>query len=404
MKKLLEITLGIVTSIGGFLEAGSIATAAQAGGIFGYQLIWAVVLGTLCLLFLVEMSGRFAAASQHTIADALRDQFGMSFFAFPLAAIVIVVYLVLASELGGVALALQMATGIPFRWWAVPVAIVAWVVLWKGTFSVVEKGASLLGLVSVAFLVAVFAMHPEWHKVAASVVPSRPEHDALRYWFLAVSIIGASVSPYLLYFYSSGAIEDKWDEHHITINRVVATLGMTFGGTLSVAVLIVAALVFFPSGIQAERYEQLGTLLTPALGRWGFPLFAATLGITCFGAALEIALSVAYLLAQGFGWPWSKNQPPHLVPRFSLAFTVMMLLAAVPIALGIDPLKLTILSMALTAATLPLAIVPFLVLMNDERYVGKYRNHWISNAVVLVTSVLAFVLAIVTIPLELLGG
>ncbi|WP_224543031.1 hypothetical protein [Mesorhizobium sp. CA16] len=41
MKKLLEISLGVVTSVGGFVEVGSMATAAQAGALFGYQLIWA---------------------------------------------------------------------------------------------------------------------------------------------------------------------------------------------------------------------------------------------------------------------------------------------------------------------------------------------------------------------------
>ncbi|TGT35536.1 divalent metal cation transporter, partial [Mesorhizobium sp. M8A.F.Ca.ET.167.01.1.1] len=58
MKKLLEISLGIVTSVGGFLEVGSMTTAAQAGATFGFTLIWAILLGTICIMFLVEMAGR----------------------------------------------------------------------------------------------------------------------------------------------------------------------------------------------------------------------------------------------------------------------------------------------------------------------------------------------------------
>jgi hypothetical protein len=49
MNKVLEIALGIVTSVGGFLEIGSLATAAQAGAAFGYKLIWAILLGTICV-------------------------------------------------------------------------------------------------------------------------------------------------------------------------------------------------------------------------------------------------------------------------------------------------------------------------------------------------------------------
>lgn len=67
MKKILEIALGIVTSIGGFLDVGAIATAAEAGSTYGFKLIWVIILGTICVIFLVEMSGRLAAVSKHTL-------------------------------------------------------------------------------------------------------------------------------------------------------------------------------------------------------------------------------------------------------------------------------------------------------------------------------------------------
>lgn len=54
MKKILEIALGIVTSIGGFLDVGAIATAAEAGSTYGFQLIWVIILGTICVIFLVH--------------------------------------------------------------------------------------------------------------------------------------------------------------------------------------------------------------------------------------------------------------------------------------------------------------------------------------------------------------
>src|SRR5215217_769574 len=162
MKKLLEISLGIVTSIGGFLEAGSIATAALAGAPFGFQLAWANALWTLCLLVLVEMAGRMAAVSHHTIVDAVRERFGFGYFVLPLVVTFLVSYLVLASEIGGVSMALQLATGIEFQWWAMPVAFVTWLILWKGTFGVIEKSTAIFGLVTVAFIVGAVKLHPSW--------------------------------------------------------------------------------------------------------------------------------------------------------------------------------------------------------------------------------------------------
>jgi Mn2+/Fe2+ NRAMP family transporter len=74
------------------------------------------------------------------------------------------------------------------------------------------------------------------------------------------------------------------------------------------------------------------------------------------------------------------------------------------VLIGIDPLKLTVFSMALTAATLPVSIVPFLFVMNDKSYLRDYRNGWISNTVVLIIIGLAFVLSLVSIPLQIFGG
>src|SRR3954454_2893041 len=138
MKKALEIALGIVTSIGGFLEIGSITTAAQGGAAFRFQLIWAILLGGLCLIFLVEQSGRLAAISRHTITDAIRERFGFNYFIFLLIVLSVVILLVLGAEIGGICVALEFVTGVGFQWWAVPVALLIWLLIWKGTFSVIE--------------------------------------------------------------------------------------------------------------------------------------------------------------------------------------------------------------------------------------------------------------------------
>jgi Mn2+/Fe2+ NRAMP family transporter len=404
MSKLLEIALGLVTGIGGFLEAGSLATSAQAGASFGLQLVWAIALGVICIAFLVEMGGRLAAVSKHTLPDAMRERFGIRFFTVPLVAVVLVSFLVLASEIGGVALALQLATGIRFQWWAPAVAIAVWLLLWAHNFGLVEKGASLLGLVTLVFVVAAFKLHTPLDEIGARLVPSLPHHDPAKYWFMAVSIIGASVSPYLFYFYSAGAIEDHWDESYLGVNRLISGLGMGFGGTIAIAVLAGAAMVFHTRGIQIEGYEQIPLLLAEPLGRWGFILFVASLGVACFGAALEIALQIAYLVAQGFGWKWGENIKPSQAARFSLIYTVAAFLAGLLIFTGIDPLKLTIFSMALTALSLPVTVIPLLIIMNDRDYLGDNVNHWISNAAVLFVSILACIVALVAIPLQLMGS
>lgn len=404
MKKIIQVALGIVTGIGGFLEIGSVSTSIQAGAAFGYKLIWALVVGIVCLSFLVEMSGRFAAVSKHTVVGGLRDRFGFGFYSVVLGGVALVVLMVLMAELGGVALSIELMTGIGFPWWTLPVLFVAWLLIWKTNLDVIENGSSILGLITICFAVAVHRLHPDWGAVAGGAIPSLPSDDKAHYWFLCVSILGASITPYLMYFYSSGVVEDKWDASWLGVNRIIAFAGMAFGGLLAIAVVIVAANVLRPQHIAGDTFKQMAGMMTTPFPRWGIGLFAASMGITCLGAAIEVALSLSYMAGQGLGWNSSENAPPVKNARFSVVYTLALVIAALPLLAGIDPLKVTNMAMALTAATLPLAIVPFLILMNDSRYLEEHTNGVVGNSVVVIVTVMSFVLAIVSIPLQVFGG
>jgi Mn2+/Fe2+ NRAMP family transporter len=170
------------------------------------------------------------------------------------------------------------------------------------------------------------------------------------------------------------------------------------------AVLIVAAMTLKPRGVRVEHYSELAPMLDEVFGHSGRILIACSLAISCLGAALEIALELAYMVAQTLGWNWGENHRPRNEARFSLVYVLAIVLATVMVAVGLDPLKLTVFSMALTAATLPVAVVPFLFLMNDQHYVGAHRNSWLSNLLILLITGLSFVLAIVSLPLEIVGG
>ena len=406
MKNLLKAGLGVVTSIAGFIEVGSLSTSAQAGAAFRFRLLWAIALATVCLIFLIEMSGRLAAVSKHTLAAAVRERFGIRFQSVPLGAELVLDTLVLTAEIGGACVALHLLSGLDARWWALPVAFAAWFLLWRGRFSTIENGISMLGLVALSFVIGVFVLRPDWGEVARGFIPSRPPEgsDQAHYGYLAVSILGATISPYLLNFYSAGAIEDEWSEKDIVTNRIVSVFGMGFGSVVSMGVLAMSALVLAPRGIRVEQYEQAALVLTQPFGKWGLPLFAASLFIGCFGAALELGLNVSYVLSQALGWNWGEDQKPKDDARFCTVYTAAILVGAILIAAGVPPLKLTMFSMALTVLILPLVVFPFLVILNDPRYLRTHRNGRLSNLVVLAILAMGALLALIVIPLEVAGG
>jgi Mn2+/Fe2+ NRAMP family transporter len=219
-----------------------------------------------------------------------------------------------------------------------------------------------------------------------------------------VAILGATVSPYLVTFYSSGAVEEKWTSRDLVPNRGVAGLGMAFGSSIAMAVLVVAALVLAPQGIVVDSFDKAAHVLDPVFGHWGLRLFAASLVIGCIGAALEIGLDVSYIAAQCFGWNWSENQTPKDEARFAMVYTLAVLVAVVPSLVGIDPLQLTMFSMVLTVLAIPLVVGPLLVIMNDREYLKSHTNGVISNVAVTTVLVIAVALAVIAIPAQIMGG
>ena len=404
MKKIANLVLGVVTSIGGFVEVGSISTAAQAGSEFEFALLWAVAAAGLMLAMLVEMSGRLAAISGRTVAAAVRERFGIHFQIVPLCAELMTDVLLLAAELGGVAIAVKLLSGVGFQWWVLPSAAVAWLILWLGNFTAIEDGLGVLGLVTLSFVVAAWRLHPAASALGRGFVPSLPGHDTVRYGFLAVSILGATVSPYLLNFYASGAVEEEWSAEDLWINCATSFAGMGFGTVVSMAILIAAALVLAPQHIRVESYEQASLMFLPVFGRWAVTLFALALGVGCLGAAVEIALNGGYLLAQAFGWTWGVEKKRRDTARFSAAFTGVLALGAAIALLGFDPLRLTQISLAMTVMIMPLVVLPFLVLMNDPRFVKEHTSGPTGNIVLTVLVLMGAVFAVIVVPLEVFGG
>jgi Mn2+/Fe2+ NRAMP family transporter len=404
VSSLIDLLLGVVTSIGGFVEVGSISTSAQAGAEFGFQLLWAVAIAAAMLALLTEMSGRLAVMSKRTIAAAVRERFGIHFHVVPLCAELVLDVLLLTAELGGAAIAVKLLTGIGFQWWVLPIALIVWMILWVSRFSVVEYGIGLLGLVTLSFVLAAWRLGPDAGDVARSFIPSLPSHDSVRYAFLAISIVGATVSPYLLNFYSSGTIEEDVTQDELWVNSATAYGGNLFGSLVSMGILVTSAMVIEPLQIKVDSYEQAALMFVPAFGSWAVGLFALSLAIGCIGAALEISLNIGYVLSQVFGWSWSANKPRAENARFTCAFTFVLMTAAAIGVMGFDPLRLTMISVALTVVVMPLMVLPFLVLMNDAQFVKNQTNSVAGNAVLAVLAVAGALMALVVVPLEIWGG
>lgn len=405
MKRALQVSLGILTAIGGFVDAGAIATAAGAGAVFGFGLLWAVLLGTFAIVMLVEMSGRLAAVSGKTYAASIRERFGFKYYLFPLSSELIANSLLLAADIGGMSVGLSLLTGVHWTILVPVSALIVFLMVWRAPYSLIENGPSLLGLVTLSFVVALFVLGGPSRDLWQSLwQPKIQTGEWAEYLFLATAILGAIISPYLLFFYSSGAREDKWSRRDLSLNRITAVLGMGFGSITSIALVMLAAMVLQPENISGLTLSEVGIGMAEAFGPTGARLYAIALFTTCLGASLEVVLSVGYNVAQGFGWTWGEHKKPAEASRFNLVVVVFLVIGFCIAMIGLDPLQLALFGSAFTALILPVSLFPFLVLMNDREYLGdKVNPHWM-NVIVLAILGAASVVALLTLPLAIISG
>lgn len=401
-----SLSLGVLTAIGGFVDMNGIITAAQAGAQYRFALLWTLVPGVIGMIVFADMAGRVAIASGRTLFDVIRDRLGFKLALLPLFATAIVNLFTLVIEIAGMSLALELASKISYLLWLPIAAIILGVILWRANFDVLENGSAFLGLAMLVAVVAMFKLAPPWGQVVHDVVlPPLGGIDSLPgYLFAAIGLLGAYMTPYQFYFYSSGAIEDEWDGKDLLVNRVTAIVGSLLGATVDLALVIAAAMVLFPLHAQVNSLADAGRPITVSLGTIGSILFIVGAFSVSMGAGLETAMSGAYAFCQYFGWDWGKKACPARTPMFHLGYIVMLVLSLLIAFTGVNPIQLSLVTMAVAAATLPFTFAPLLIVANDRLYMGEQKNTPAVNLVSYVILALLVVVTLATIPLLIITG
>jgi Mn2+/Fe2+ NRAMP family transporter len=407
LKNVLAVALGILSAIGGFVDIGDLVFNTQAGATFGFQLLWVVVIGVVGIIVYSEMCGRVAAVAKRPVFDLVRERTGFGAGLATLVASQVVNLMTCAAEIGGVAICLQLLSGLPYRV-LIPLAVAGLAVAsWVLPFEWIERVFGYLGLCLLVFAVAAIKLHPDWGKVAHGFVPgSHSGGSLLVYLYFVVGLLGAAMTPYEVYFYSSGAVEDGWGPKELNLNKVTATIGYGLGGFLSFSLMIVAAVLFLPQGIDPQFLGTPALTAEHAFGKVGLLLALVGILFAVGGAAIETCFSGAYNTAQFFGWRWGKRERPAAASRFTLAWLVIFALAFLVVMTGYDPVKLTEYSVIFSVVALPLTYLPILLIANDHTYMGSKTNGKLANVFGVVYFVVIIAIAIAAIPLMLVthGG
>jgi Mn2+/Fe2+ NRAMP family transporter len=404
VNRIFGVALGILAAIGGFVDIGDIVFNVAAGATFGYQLLWAVVIGVGGIITYAEMCGRVGAVSGSAVMDAVRERLGFGVGLVALVAGQIVNLMTLAAEIGGVAIVLQLLSGLSYRALLALAVVGVALVLWLMPFEWIARIFGYCGLALLVFVVAAIKLHPDWGSVAHGFVPSSGTGNGWVYAYYVVGLVGAAMIPYEVYFYSSGAIEEQWGPKDLGLNRANALIGYSLGGLLSFALMIAAGAFLLPQGINAELLGTVALVANAPLGQVGLILGLVGILFAVSGAAIDSAFAGAYNLAQFFGWEWGKYRTNEGAPRFTLTWIGMLLAGFLIVVTGVDPIMVTELSVIAAVVALPLTYVPILLVANDRAYMGRYANGVVGNIFGVFYLVVVLAIAVVAIPLLILSN
>ena len=409
MSKILELFLGILTAMGGFVEIGELTFMMNAGSKFNDQLLWVVLLGVIGIMVYGEITGRIAAVRGQAVFNVVRERAGMRLGLLTLVAATLVCLLTCAAEIGAIALVWQLLSGWPYRALLLLALLFFLLVIWFLPFKAIERVFGLLGLLMVVFIVVAWKMQPDWAQVTAGLVPtlpSGPTDRQLLYAYYAVALISSVMLPYETYFYASGAIEDRWTPRDIPLNRIIVIVGFALGGVLAASLMSIGNQYLGPQQVEAGLPGTAAFSAASQLGRAGLWLAIGGMFFAFAGAAIETAMCSAYDIAQFFGWPWGKFRAPRNAPRFVLAWAIVLVLSTAVVMTGVDPIQVVEYSIVFSVVILPLTYFPVMAISRDRDVMGVHVNGWLANTLGWFYFALISIAAVAAIPLLVLthGG
>jgi manganese transport protein len=372
VKGLLQIALGVIAAIGGFVDIGDLVFNSQAGASVGTAALWATPVGVLGIIVFAEMSGRIVAVSKKPNFMLVKERYGPRLSTFTLVASLVLTVLTLAAELGGLGFVLNYFFDVSVGFFVLVALIAIAAAIYFLPFGGIERVFGYMGLALLVYIASAINLDPDWGEVGRGFVPEA--HGAAVYWYFVVGLIAAALMPYEIYFYSSGAVEEGWTPKDMMVNRANAIIGFALGGLISVGLLVTSAQLFKPAGISPTSIGSVALMAEQPYAELGLVLALIGILFAVGGATIDTAFSAAYNLAQHQGWKWGKRFRLLNEPRFTLSLAGFLLIGFAIAQTGVDPIELTEYAVIFSIPVLPLTYLPILLVGNDRSVMGAHVN------------------------------
>jgi len=380
-------------------DAGGIATYASAGSQFVYRMLFLMVLITVALVVVQEMSARLGAYTGEGLVSLIREQFTLRTAAFAVGCMLLANLGLVVSEFAGIGAAFQLF-GVS-RYLAIPISAFAlWALVVFGSYSWAERFFLLLSLAFLAYPIAAILGNPDWGQVAANTV--WPHFEASQaFVLLAVALVGTTITPYMQLYQASAVADRGIGPEQYPHEKVDAIGGAVFANLIAMSIIIATAAAIGGTG-KLQSADQAAKALEPVAGSSATALFAiGLLGASALAAAV-VPLSTAYGIAEAVGAERSVSRRFSEAPLFLGLFTVLVFGGAAVALLPGNLIQLLLSMQILNGIITPVILVFILVLANRRSLLGDAVNGRRFNVVAIICVTVVGLLAITVVALGVL--
>ncbi|WP_127473274.1 Nramp family divalent metal transporter [Microbacterium sulfonylureivorans] len=353
---------------------GNLTTAVQAGSGYQYALIWVIVVSTILMIFLTDMSVRLGIKSPVSLIASIKDHLGKWVGVLAGIGIFLITLCFSVGNAVGSGLGLSMLFGgNPVMWTIICTVAVASLLLLRNVYRVVEKVlVAIVALMAIAFIVSAFLSNPSWAAAASGLVPTVPDGS----WLLIVALVGTNFSINAAFYTSYGTKERGRTEADYRDVTIVDTVpGIVAPGIMTALVIVVAAAVLGKTGEAAPTIVALAGIFEPLAGPIGSTVFALGFFGAAFSSMIANATAGGAMLSDGLGRGASSSSlTAKIVSATILAFGIVITLI-----FQASPVELIVIAQALTIFIAPVLAALIIIMANRSSLMGDMKNRWWQN-------------------------
>jgi manganese transport protein len=361
-----------------YVDPGNFASNMASGSQYGYMLLWVVLGANLMAMLIQSMSAKLGIATGLNLAEVARDRFPRPVVIFLWLQAELIAMATDLAEFVGAALGIYLVFGLPLFVSALLTGLLAFGILGLQAWGFRRLEATisvLVGVIVIAFGLEVLRADPSWSGVAGGLFV--PRLDGTTSILLAVSILGATVMPHVIYLHSAltqkrivGANpEARRKIYHFELVDVVIAMGIA--GLINVAMLTMAAAVFGSRGLTTVGGDltQVFAALDHYIGAHSGLIFGLALLASGLSSSSVGTLS-GQVVMQGF----IRFQIPVVLRR-----AITMVPALILIASHFDPSRALVLSQVFLSFGIPFAMIPLIMFTRDKELMGNLANSRLTN-------------------------